>query len=119
MKKLISKSFTFEAAHSLDVSNNNKNKNIHGHSFHVSIFIKDEIDEKNGMILDFHLLDEEVKKLKETLDHCYLNNIDDLIIPTLENIGEWIFKKLRIRFKNLHRVRIERKTCGESFEITL
>ena len=43
MNKCISKSFTFEAAHSLKSTNDQKNKNIHGHSFHVRIFVKGKI----------------------------------------------------------------------------
>ena len=56
MKKYICKSFTFEAAHSLKNTSNKKNKNIHGHSFHVRIFIKGEVN-KGGMILDFLTVD--------------------------------------------------------------
>ena len=43
MEKLIAKSFTFEAAHKLQNAYKIENKNIHGHSFHVTIFIKGEI----------------------------------------------------------------------------
>ena len=118
MKKCISKSFTFEAAHKLEITQNKKNKNIHGHSFHVKIFIKGEIG-KNNMILDFSILDQAVKDLKTTLDHAYLNDISEIKNPTLENIGQWIWGKLKLDFKNLYKVKIERKTCGESFEISL
>ena len=40
MNKFICKSFTFEAAHSLNTTKNYKNKNIHGHSFHVQDIYK-------------------------------------------------------------------------------
>ena len=117
MKKIISKSFTFEAAHKLKDSKGIKNNNIHGHSFHVKIYLKDEIN-KNGMILDFHILEKEIINLKKTLDHSYLNNIKELNSPTLENIGTWLWKKLNSKFINLYKIKIERKTCGESFSIS-
>ncbi len=118
MKKCISKSFTFEAAHKLEVTRNKKNKNIHGHSFHVKVFINGEIN-NDDMILDFSILEQSIKNLKLILDHSYLNNISEIKNPTLENIGQWIWKKLKLEFKNLYKIKIERKTCGESFEISL
>ena len=55
MNKCICKSFTFEAAHSLNTTKNSKNKNIHGHSFHVRVFVEGKV-KKDGMILDFFIL---------------------------------------------------------------
>ena len=37
MKKIIAKSFYFEAAHKLSNTENEENKNIHGHSYFVEI----------------------------------------------------------------------------------
>lgn len=118
MEKLIAKSFTFEAAHKLENANKIENKNIHGHSFHVTIFIKGEIKD-NGMILDFSHLEEKIKFLKEILDHSYLNDIDGIALPTLENIGLWIYNRLKFDLNNLHKIMIERRTCGERFEVYL
>ena len=118
MNKCISKSFTFEAAHSLKTTKNHKNKNIHGHSFHVSVFIKGKI-KKNGMILDFFILNKTIEDLKDKLDHSYLNDIQEIETPTLENIGSWIWKQIKPKLKNLCKVEIQRKTCGESFSISI
>ena len=118
MVKLIAKSFTFEAAHKLASSKSIKNKNLHGHSFHVTIFIKGEI-KYNGMIIDFLHLEKKIKLLKEILDHSYLNDIEGIALPTLENIGLWIYNKLKSDLNNLYKIVIERKTCGERFEIYL
>ena len=117
MNKCISKSFTFEAAHSLKTTKNYKNKNIHGHSFHVRISIKGKI-KKDGMIIDFFILNKTIESLKEKLDHSYLNDIKEIESPTLENLGSWIWKQIKPKLKNLHKVEIQRKTCGESFSIS-
>jgi len=117
MNKCISKSFTFEAAHSLKTTKNHKNKNIHGHSFHVRIFIKGKI-KKDGMIIDFFILNKTIESLKDKLDHSYLNDIQEIETPTLENIGSWIWKQIKPKLKNLYKVEIQRKTCGESFSIS-
>ena len=118
MQRIISKSFTFEAAHKLDTTNDIKNRNIHGHSFHVTVFIKGDLG-SNGMILDFYTLEDIILSLKETLDHSFLNDVKGIDLPTLENIGEWIWNRLKIEVKDLYKVKIERKTCGERFEISL
>ena len=71
------------------------------------------------MILDFFHLEKKIKLLKEILDHSYLNDIEGIALPTLENIGLWIYNKLKSDLNNLYKIVIERKTCGERFEIYL
>ena len=53
MKKIISKSFCFEAAHKLESTVNKKNNNLHGHSYFVEIAIIDLNSnvQKTGYIL--------------------------------------------------------------------
>ena len=116
MKKMISKSFTFEAAHKLTSSKNKKNYNIHGHSFHVEIFIEDESNnlKKSGYILDFETFNEKIIKIKNILDHSFLNDTSGLENPTLENIGLWIWNAL-IKDLNVCKLIIKRKSCGETF----
>ncbi len=118
MKKYLTKTFTFEAAHSLAKTNDPKNNIIHGHSFHVEIMLKGKVN-KNGMILDLTELNKLVVKLKEKLDHAYLNEIYSMGLPTLENIGYYIWKFIIKKNYNLHRLQISRKTCNESFIIEL
>ena len=119
MKKILSKSFTFEAAHNLLNTLDKKNQNIHGHSFFVEIYLE-EIDNnitKKGYIVDFKLVNKKIIKVKNILDHSYLNNIPGLENPTLENIGLWIWERLVKENKNLYKLVIKRKSCNESFQI--
>ena len=121
MKKIISKNFYFEAAHKLESSVNEKNNNVHGHSYFVEIAILDLNSnvEKTGYILDFSLLDLEMKNIKNSLDHSYLNDITGLENPTLENIGIYIYKKLKELKLNVCKVIVKRKSCGESFYLEI
>ena len=121
MKKIISKSFYFEAAHKLESTVNEKNNNLHGHSYFVEIAILDINSnvEKTGFILDFSLFNLEIKNIKNILDHSYLNNITGLENPTLENIGIYIYKKLKNLNLNICRVIVKRKSCGESFYLEI
>ena len=92
MKKIISKSFYFEAAHKLNITENKENKNIHGHSYFVEIFIMDYNDliSKKGLILDFSIFNERIKIVKKKLDHKFLNEIKGL-----DNISN-ILKKYKV-----------------------
>jgi 6-pyruvoyltetrahydropterin/6-carboxytetrahydropterin synthase len=117
MKKIISKSFYFEAAHKLNITENEENINIHGHSYFVEIFIIDYIDQisKKGLILDFSIFNERINIVKKNLDHRFLNKIDGLENPTLENIGLYIYKRLKELDLSLYKILVKRKSCGETF----
>ena len=117
MKKIISKSFYFEAAHKLSNTENEENKNIHGHSYFVEIFIIDQTNEinKSGLILDFSIFQNKLDLIKKDLDHIFLNDITDLENPTLENIGLYIYRRLEKMDLNLYKILVKRKSCGETF----
>ena len=117
MKRIISKSFYFEAAHKLNITKNEVNKNIHGHSYFVEIFIIDQNDEinKNGLVLDFSIFEQKLNSIKNDLDHKFLNEITGLDNPTLENIGIYIFNRLKEKDLNLYKIIVKRKSCGETF----
>ena len=117
MKKIISKSFYFEAAHRLRITKNKINKNIHGHSYFVEIFIIDQNNEidKSGLILDFSIFQNKLGLIKKDLDHKFLNDISGLENPTLENIGLYIYKRLKKMGLHLHKILVKRKSCGETF----
>ena len=117
MKKIISKSFYFEAAHKLNITGNKENKNIHGHSYFVEIFIMDYNEQiaKRGLILDFNIFQNRINLVKKDLDHKFLNEIQGLENPTLENIGIYIYNRLKKINLNLYKISVKRKSCGETF----
>ena len=117
MKKIISKCFYFESAHRLKITKNEVNKNIHGHSYFVEVFIIDLTNEinKNGLILDFSIFQKKLNLIKEDLDHKFLNEISGLENPTLENIGIYIYYKLKKIDLNLYKIIVKRKSCRETF----
>ena len=119
MKKIISKSFYFEAAHKLTITNNAVNKNIHGHSYFVEVFIIDKTNEidKNGLILDFSIFQKKLNLIKKELDHKFLNEIYGLENPTLEKIGMYIHNRLKKVDLNLYKIIVKRKSCGETFTL--
>ena len=70
----VTKEFDFETAHALD-GYNGKCKNIHGHSYHLTITVKgptisDPSDPKEGMVIDFKDLKAIIKsEIEPIFDH--------------------------------------------------
>jgi len=90
---LVSKEFTFDAAHHLH-NYEGKCKNLHGHTYRAVLGISGYTDER-GLVIDFSDIKEIWKqKIEIDLDHRYLNETLPLMNTTAENIVVWIYEKL-------------------------
>ncbi|WP_431026825.1 6-carboxytetrahydropterin synthase QueD [Lysinibacillus sp. LZ02] len=90
---LVSKEFTFDAAHHLH-NYEGKCKNLHGHTYRVVFGVSGYTDER-GIMLDFGDIKEIWKqKIEIHLDHRYLNETLPPMNTTAENIVVWIYEKL-------------------------
>lgn len=88
---LLSKEFTFDAAHNL-VNYHGKCEKLHGHTYKLKIVLEGRPDAE-GMIMDFCELSEIVKKnIISRLDHAYINDI--IAQPSAEYIALWIWHEL-------------------------
>ena len=68
------KTFTIEAARSLpNLPDGHPCKNIHGHSFKITITVTGNVDNKTGFVMDFGDIVETFNPLLSKLDHSYLN----------------------------------------------
>ena len=111
----LTQSFYFEAAHTLDKRDVDchtkiKSATIHGHTYHASVSIEGEPDE-NGMIRDLNAVWLMIDFIKSHLDHKFLDDVEGLGRPTLENLCLFISKKARL--KGLCEVTVERKASGD------
>jgi 6-pyruvoyltetrahydropterin/6-carboxytetrahydropterin synthase len=107
----IYKDFHFEAAHRLpNVPAGHKCARLHGHSFHVRLYVQGETGEHSGWVMDFSDIKRAFKPLLEQLDHFYLNDIPGLENPTSEHIARWIWQRLQPNLSELYAVEI-RETC--------
>ncbi len=108
----IFKEFTFEAAHHLPhVPADHKCRRLHGHSFHVAIFVQGEIDKQSGWVMDFADIKTAFDPILKQLDHYCLNEIVGLENPTSENIACWIWQRLKPSLPTLSKI-IIRETCN-------
>ncbi len=105
------KKFTFEAAHMLpNVPEGHKCRRLHGHSYHVHIYVTGEPDQELGWIIDFADIAAAFQPLWERLDHNYLNEIEGLGNPTSEIIAIWIWDRLKPSLPLLSKV-VVGETC--------
>ena len=95
------KRFTFEGSHSLP-----EFCLTHGHSYHVEVCV--EGDAKDGYVMHEFTLTDACSKVKDLLDHKYLN--DFIEIPTSENIAKFIWHELR--WYPIVEVKVERPSLG-------
>ncbi len=107
---LVSKEFTFDAAHHLH-EYEGKCKNLHGHTYKVVFGISGFAD-GCGLVIDFGDIKEIWKnEIEIFLDHRYLNETLPPMNTTAENMVVWIYEKmaaaLKDRSANYNGVRVE------------
>ncbi|WP_419887903.1 6-carboxytetrahydropterin synthase QueD [Neobacillus niacini] len=91
---LVSKEFTFDAAHHLHCYEG-KCKNLHGHTYKVVFGISGYVDHR-GLMMDFgDIKDIWKNEIEIHLDHRYLNETLPPMNTTAENIVVWIYEKMK------------------------
>ena len=104
----IFKEFTFEAAHFLpNVPDGHKCKRLHGHSYHVCIYVEGKVSDTEGWVIDFAELKKHFKPIYERLDHRFLNDIKGLENPTSENLARWIWEELKPKLAILSKIQMK------------
>ena len=110
----LTKSFNFEAAHSLpNTTLGEASEDIHGHSFRAEVTLRGTPDPRTGMVVDLGLLTRGLAEIRATLDHKFLNRIEALGLPTLENLARFIFERIQ-HTGHVTRVSVHRDSCNES-----
>ncbi|MGG4551874.1 6-carboxytetrahydropterin synthase QueD [Paenibacillus humicus] len=90
---LVSKEFTFDAAHHLHAYDG-KCKNLHGHTYKV-VFGISGIPDELGLTIDFGTIKTIWKQeIEGYLDHQYLNESLPLMNTTAENMAVWLYEQM-------------------------
>ncbi|AWC24408.1 6-carboxytetrahydropterin synthase [Aminobacter sp. P9b] len=103
------KEFTFEAAHQLPPFSG-----LHGHSFRVSVHLVGAPDPVFGWPANLYEVEKRIEIVRKTLDHTYLNDIEGLSVPSIENIARWIWEQMEDHFPQLDRVAVARGADGQA-----
>ena len=115
---IIFKKFSFDSAHFLpNVPDGHKCKEMHGHTYHLTIYIEGELENHLDWVMDFSELKGIVSPIINAIDHKVLNDIKGLENPTCENLAIWIWKKIKPQIPSLKRIELnETLTSGVIYE---
>lgn len=110
----LSQRFYFEAAHTLTRSVEAEGSlRIHGHTYEAEVTLQGQPDPQTGMLIDLAYLRMEIARVREMLDHCFLDEIDGLGPATLENLCKFLKRHLQTSLPSLCAVTIERRLSGD------
>jgi 6-pyruvoyltetrahydropterin/6-carboxytetrahydropterin synthase len=109
----ITQEFGFDAAHYLDTGAG-ANRRVHGHSFYVEVTLSGEPDAATGVLRDLGAVKATLSEVAEALDHRLLNDIEGLGPPTLENIARYIYRRAKLAYPEVTRVKVRRPSYGQS-----
>lgn len=108
------KQFRFDAAHTLHREIEAEgSRRIHGHSFRAEVTLRGIPDKTSGMIMDSSLLAQQLQEIRDTLDHRFLDEINDLGPATMENLCAYIWKNLKPALPDLHCVTVLRDSTED------
>ncbi len=111
----ISKQFRFEAAHTLDRTiEADASRRIHGHSYRAEVMLRGEPDPATGMIMDLGLLEQAIEVARDGLDHRFLDDVEGLAHPTMENLARWIWLRVAPTCEGLAMVAVYRDSSGDT-----
>tara|TARA_B100000959_G_scaffold268160_1_gene312534 strand:+ start:60 stop:419 length:360 start_codon:yes stop_codon:yes gene_type:complete len=103
---IVYRTFRFHAARYLpNLDDSHICKNMHGHTFNLTVHVKGNIDKKIGFVIDFFDIDKIVNsRIINIIDHKILNDIDGLNNPTSEYLCKWIWENLNKEIDDLYKI---------------
>jgi 6-pyruvoyltetrahydropterin/6-carboxytetrahydropterin synthase len=99
--------FTFDAAHQTPPFSG-----MHGHTFRSRVYLRGKPDPVFGWSHNLYEVEPTIAGLRQELDHKYLNDIEGLAVPTLENLTRWIWERLTQSINGVDRVEVSRGFGG-------
>ncbi|MEY4966872.1 MAG: hypothetical protein RL274_2455 [Pseudomonadota bacterium] len=109
----LSQEFGFDAAHYLG-NGAAENRRLHGHSFYAEVTLRGEANPATGFLRDLGDVDAALKAIRATLDHRLLNDIEELGIPTLENLAKYIYVRAKAALPEVVRVKLRRPSYSQT-----
>jgi 6-pyruvoyltetrahydropterin/6-carboxytetrahydropterin synthase len=115
---IIYKQFSFDAAHFLpNVPEGHKCRSLHGHTYHLTIFVEGDVSADTGWVVDFNELKSVVQPVVDRVDHAFLNDIPGLENPTSENFSMWLWNMIKPFLPSLKKIELkETSTSGVIYE---
>lgn len=116
----LSQKFYFEAAHTLHREIDGEgSRRIHGHTYHSEITLLGTPNASTGMLIDLGFVRKEIERVRNMLDHRFLDEVKGLGPATLENLCAYLFKEFQVTMPQLVRVSIERPASGDRCSLSI
>jgi len=110
----LTQSFAFEAAHTLErLHDTAASRRIHGHSYRAEVIVRGEPDPATGMVVDLAVLRAAIARVRERLDHHFLDDVPGLGAPTLENLCRYVHEHVAAEVHGVVGVTVERPSSGD------
>ena len=110
----LSQRFYFEAAHTLHREVDAEgSRRIHGHTYEAEITLCGRPDPQTGMLMDLGYVRSEIARVRDMLDHRFLDEVSELGPATLENLCEFLRRQFQTTLPMLCSVTIERRASGD------
>jgi 6-pyruvoyltetrahydropterin/6-carboxytetrahydropterin synthase len=94
----LSQDFVFEAAHTLTravpVDEFEASRRIHGHSYTATVAVSAADLTDRSQVVDLFYLRKAIAEVRLILDHRFLDEVDGLGAPTLENLCTFIYDRV-------------------------
>ena len=114
----LSQKFYFEAAHTLHREIDAEgSRRIHGHTYHAQVFVRGSPDPTTKMVVDLGVLRREIDRVRDLLDHRFLDEVPELGAATLEGLCAFIYQSLSRALPNISKVRVERPASGDCCDL--
>jgi len=115
---IIFKQFTFDSAHFLpNVPETHKCRQVHGHTYKLTVFVDGKPAAGTGWVMDFSELKQAVCEVLDEVDHKMLNNVPGLDNPTCELLAVWLWNKIKPSVTQLCKIELyETPTSGVIYE---
>jgi 6-pyruvoyltetrahydropterin/6-carboxytetrahydropterin synthase len=114
----LSQKFYFEAAHTLHREIDAEgSRRIHGHTYHAQVFVRGSPDPTTKMVVDLGVLRREIDRVRDLLDHRFLDEVPELDAATLEGLCAFIYQSLSRTLPNISKVRVERPASGDCCDL--
>jgi 6-pyruvoyltetrahydropterin/6-carboxytetrahydropterin synthase len=115
---IIFKTFTFDSAHFLpNVPPDHKCREIHGHTYTLTVYIEGPLHPELGWVADFKDIKDAIEPTVKLVDHKLINNIPGLENPTCEIFAIWFWDNIKPLVPGLKKVTLnETPTSGAEYE---
>ena len=101
--------FGFDAAHRFETMPAGHPYNgIHGHSFTARVVVSGAPDPATGFVIDLGAVQAACADARDALDHRFLNEVEGLATPSLENLCLWLWARIKPVLPALTQVEVRR-----------